>query len=87
MIQVLVGPCHPTEQPKVALRIPKIDLIKAKSRRKQMKVLTKYEKTRLLGTRALQIAMNAKILIDPKGETDPLKIAEMELEQRLVTLT
>ena len=86
-MQLLIGPFYPTEQPKVTHhRIPKIDLIKAKSRRKQMKVLTKYEKTRLLGTRALQIAMNAKILIDPKGETDPLKIAEMELEQRRIPL-
>jgi DNA-directed RNA polymerase I, II, and III subunit RPABC2 len=51
-----------------------------------MKVLTKYEKTRLLGTRALQIAMNAKIFIDPKGEIDPLKIAEMELDQKRIPL-
>ena len=48
--------------------------------------LTKYEKTRLLGTRALMISMNGETTIDPKGETDPLKIANMELEQRKIPL-
>lgn len=43
--------------------------------------LTKYEKARVLGTRALQISYNAPIMIDTKGETNPLLIAEMELEQ------
>lgn len=42
--------------------------------------LTKYERTRLLGTRALQIAMNAPLMIDPGTEVDPLRIAVMELE-------
>eukprot|EP01115_Flamella_aegyptia_P002765 TRINITY_DN138_c1_g1_i1.p1 TRINITY_DN138_c1_g1~~TRINITY_DN138_c1_g1_i1.p1 ORF type:complete len:109 (+),score=34.07 TRINITY_DN138_c1_g1_i1:30-329(+) len=42
--------------------------------------LTKYEKARLLGTRALQISMNAPITVqlDP-GMTDPLEIARKEL--------
>ena len=40
--------------------------------------LTKYEKARVLGTRANQISQNADLLIDAKGETDPYKIAEME---------
>ena len=48
--------------------------------------LTKYEKTRLLGTRALQIAMNSKILVDTHGEIDPLKIATMEMEQKVIPL-
>lgn len=48
--------------------------------------LTKYEKTRLLGTRALQIAMNSQILVDTKGEIDPLKIAMMEMEQKVLPL-
>jgi DNA-directed RNA polymerase I, II, and III subunit RPABC2 len=42
--------------------------------------LTKYEKTRLLGTRALQIAMNAPLMIDPGAEVNPLRIAIMEFE-------
>eukprot|EP00831_Metopus_contortus_P042660 TRINITY_DN3395_c0_g1_i1.p1 TRINITY_DN3395_c0_g1~~TRINITY_DN3395_c0_g1_i1.p1 ORF type:complete len:168 (+),score=59.46 TRINITY_DN3395_c0_g1_i1:109-612(+) len=42
--------------------------------------LTKYERARILGTRALQITKNAPILVDIEpGDTDPLKIAEKEL--------
>lgn len=41
--------------------------------------LTKYERARILGTRALQISKNADLLVDPGVETDPYKIAEMEL--------
>eukprot|EP00826_Nyctotherus_ovalis_P024620 TRINITY_DN1900_c0_g1_i2.p1 TRINITY_DN1900_c0_g1~~TRINITY_DN1900_c0_g1_i2.p1 ORF type:complete len:100 (+),score=29.21 TRINITY_DN1900_c0_g1_i2:208-507(+) len=42
--------------------------------------LTKYERARILGTRALQISKNAPILVDLEpGDTDPLKIAEKEL--------
>lgn len=50
------------------------------------KYLTKYEKTRLLGTRALQISMNAKSTLDNINETDSLKIAEMELYQKKIPL-
>jgi DNA-directed RNA polymerase I, II, and III subunit RPABC2 len=49
-------------------------------------ILTKYEKARVLGTRALQISMNSPIMIDPKGEVDPLKIAEMELNERKIPI-
>ena len=41
--------------------------------------LTKYEKARLIGTRALQISMGAPVAIDVQGATDPVVIAEMEL--------
>jgi DNA-directed RNA polymerase I, II, and III subunit RPABC2 len=41
--------------------------------------LTKYERARLLGTRALQISMGAPVAVDPQGETDPIVIAELEL--------
>lgn len=47
-------------------------------------VITKYEKARIIGTRAIQISMNAPPTIDPKGETDSLKIAEMEYEQKKI---
>ncbi|KAH0794550.1 RNA polymerase Rpb6 [Histomonas meleagridis] len=43
--------------------------------------LTKYERARILGTRALQISMGAPIKIDPQGATDPIIIAELELNQ------
>ena len=41
--------------------------------------LTKYEKARVLGTRALQISMNAPVMVDVGTETDPLEIAYKEL--------
>ena len=37
--------------------------------------MTKYERARLLGTRALQISMNAPVMVELAGETDPLAIA------------
>lgn len=43
--------------------------------------LTKYERARVLGLRAAQISMNAPVLVDTRGQTDPLAIAMMELEQ------
>lgn len=48
--------------------------------------LTKYERARLLGTRALQLSMNAPPLVDLDGETDPLKIAAKELRERKLPL-
>ena len=42
--------------------------------------LTKYEKARLLGLRATQLANGAEPTVDPRGMYDPLKIAEKELE-------
>lgn len=47
--------------------------------------MTKYEKARILGTRALQISKNAPLLIEPDvGETDPFVLAEKELAQKRV---
>ena len=46
--------------------------------------LTKYEKARIIGARALQISKNSPILISTEirgDETDPIKIAEMELRE------
>ncbi|RYR08922.1 hypothetical protein Ahy_B05g076820 [Arachis hypogaea] len=41
--------------------------------RKTSKYMTKYERARILGTRALQISMNAPVMVELEGETDPLK--------------
>lgn len=49
--------------------------------------MTKYERARVLGTRALQISMNAPVLVDLEGETDPLQIAIKELNQKKIPLT
>lgn len=35
--------------------------------------MTKYERARVLGTRALQISLNAPVMVDLDGETDPLE--------------
>lgn len=48
--------------------------------------LTKYERARLLGTRALQLSQNAPPLVEVDGETDPLKIAAKELRERKLPL-
>ncbi len=48
--------------------------------------MTKYEKARVLGTRALQISMNAPVMVDIAGETDPLKIARKELNERKIPM-
>ncbi len=48
--------------------------------------MTKYERARVLGTRALQISMNAPIMVDLEGETDPFQIALKELRAGKVPL-
>ncbi|TFK56694.1 putative DNA-directed RNA polymerase subunit [Heliocybe sulcata] len=48
--------------------------------------LTKYERARILGTRALQISMNAPVLVPLDGETDALQIAIKELAARKIPL-
>lgn len=57
-----------------------------KTMRKTSRYMTKYERARVLGTRALQISMNAPVMVDIKGETDPLKIAMEELFHRKIPM-
>lgn len=47
---------------------------------------TRYEKARIVGARALQIAMGAPILIKSK-ETDSIRIALEELECGVIPIT
>ncbi|OQR73012.1 DNA-directed RNA polymerases I [Tropilaelaps mercedesae] len=49
--------------------------------------MTKYERARVLGTRALQIAMGAPVMVELEGETDPLQIAKKELKVRKIPIT
>ena len=49
-----------------------------------MAISARYERARVLGTRALQIAMCAPVMVELEGETDPLVIAQKELKQRKV---
>lgn len=58
----------------------------ARTERITTRYLTKYEKARVLGTRALQISMNAPVMVDLDGETDPLRIAEKELRERKIPI-
>merc|ERR1719215_325390 len=54
----------------------------AEGPRKTTPYLTKYERARILGSRALQISMNAPVMVELDNETDPLLIAEKELLER-----
>eukprot|EP00595_Chromulina_sp_UTEXLB2642_P000013 CAMPEP_0196762246 /NCGR_PEP_ID=MMETSP1095-20130614/1653_1 /TAXON_ID=96789 ORGANISM="Chromulina nebulosa, Strain UTEXLB2642" /NCGR_SAMPLE_ID=MMETSP1095 /ASSEMBLY_ACC=CAM_ASM_000446 /LENGTH=127 /DNA_ID=CAMNT_0042112797 /DNA_START=14 /DNA_END=394 /DNA_ORIENTATION=+ len=74
---------------------PKLDLLPGttirpqaieKDKRITTRHMTKYERARVLGTRALQISMNAPVMVDIAGETDPLKIAMKELRERKIPM-
>jgi DNA-directed RNA polymerase subunit K/omega len=60
---------------------------------KQVQDFTKYERARILGARALQVSMDAPLLIKIEDEEleglnyDPLKIAEKELDSGLLPIT
>lgn len=50
--------------------------------------LTRFERARIIGARALQIAMGSPtVLADVKGIVDPMDIAVREFERRLVPIT
>lgn len=80
---IINGGMGPDDAPRVKtakeLAVPKED-------RTTTPYMTKYEKARILGTRALQISLNAPVLVDIEGETDPLQIAMKELSQRKIPL-
>lgn len=49
---------------------------------------TRFEKARIIGARALQIDMGAPVLINlPRGEIDPISIAELEFEKGIIPIT
>lgn len=58
----------------------------ANDKRTTTPYMTKYERARILGTRSLQISMNAPVLVDLEGETDPLQIAIKELRAKKIPL-
>ncbi len=48
---------------------------------------TRYEKTRILSARALQIAQGSPVLVKvPKRVTDPLEIAKLEWEAEVIPI-
>ncbi|MBN2101388.1 MAG: DNA-directed RNA polymerase subunit K [Candidatus Aenigmarchaeota archaeon] len=51
------------------------------------KKYTRYEKTRILAARSLQISQGAPVLVKiPAGTTDPLRIAEIEWEKGVIPI-
>lgn len=49
---------------------------------------TRFERARIIGARALQIAMGAPVLIEaPAGSVDPIDIATMEFEKGALPIT
>ena len=49
---------------------------------------TKFEKTRIISARALQISMGAPLLISAKAnELDPVDLAKQEFQKGLVPIT
>ena len=50
--------------------------------------LTKFEKARIIGARALQISMGAPVIIDvPKDMIDPVDIAMLEFDNNIIPIT
>ncbi len=51
-------------------------------------MLTKFEKARIIGARALQIAMGAPVIIDvPPDMIDPIEIAICEFNNEVLPIT
>lgn len=48
--------------------------------------LTKYERARILGTRALQLSLGAPCMVELGEETDPLEIAQKELKAKKIPI-
>jgi DNA-directed RNA polymerase I, II, and III subunit RPABC2 len=50
--------------------------------------LTRFERARIVGARALQIAMGAPLLMEvPKGVTSPIDLALRELDAQILPMT
>jgi DNA-directed RNA polymerase I, II, and III subunit RPABC2 len=50
--------------------------------------LTRFEKARIIGARALQISMGAPVLVDlPEKVSDPIDISLMELNENALPMT
>jgi len=50
------------------------------------KKLTRFERARLIGARALQISMGARPLVEIRESLDPVDIARKELEKKVMPL-
>jgi len=67
--------------------------MKEKTQREQKEQYTKYEIARILGARALQLSMNAPLLLAVSKDQleelnyDPLRIAELEFKANILPIT
>ena len=48
---------------------------------------TRFESARIVGARALQIAMGAPVLVEDNGRLDPLNLAIEELKAGVIPIT
>ena len=48
--------------------------------------LTRFEKARILGSRAIQLSMGAKPLVESGDSLDPIDIAYLELQEGVLPL-
>ncbi|MFZ2497235.1 MAG: DNA-directed RNA polymerase subunit K [Methanosarcina sp.] len=48
---------------------------------------TRFERARIVGARALQIAMGAPVLVEDDGRLDPLGVAMEELKAGVIPIT
>lgn len=54
----------------------------------QMESYTKFEKARVIGARALQLAYGAPPLVKvPAGMVNPIDLAEMEFDKGVIPIT
>ncbi|MEN6329476.1 MAG: DNA-directed RNA polymerase subunit K [Methanobacteriaceae archaeon] len=48
--------------------------------------LTRFERARIIGARALQLSMGAKPMVEVSGSIDPIDIAIRELNEDVIPL-
>lgn len=48
--------------------------------------ITRFEKCRILGARALQVSLGAPVLMEGLSQTDPISIAGAEFERNIIPI-
>ncbi|XP_068677353.1 DNA-directed RNA polymerases I, II, and III subunit RPABC2-like [Montipora foliosa] len=81
-----VDDLEPTEDNENIDVLPASDEVQELAKRITTPYMTKYERARVLGTRALQISMGAPVMVELEGQTDPLHIAMKELKARKIPI-
>lgn len=81
-----VDDLEPTEDTENIEILPTAEESQEPTKRITTPYMTKYERARVLGTRALQISMGAPVMVELEGQTDPLQIAMKELKARKIPI-